>query len=368
MKAETGYLYVIEDLRDGRVYVGSTTHPEQRRSQHFSTRDLPIGKAIQDEGPENFEFILLEQYPKDKLLEREAYWIGALNACQPYGYNVQSSGLSPNPAQTNVDPFYGTLMGRPNTIKTHKSLYKNWIQERVENVSDEALDDWFLIGLIKYWTQEGLKPGTMKSLITLYARYVRWRTGRAVETRQLSSTIGKMQEQGIPKAWSKEEAKKALACARQVDPILYKMMVLTLHSGLRKGEMFGLKWKDLDFLRGRINVCRSYDGPTKNGKPRSIPMSPVVEKLFSGDYTVGSDESPVFQRTCPNSRLGRVATICDVPTLSWHGLRHTFATLGLEAGVSPKLVSHALGHSKLSTTLDIYWNFTRDDLDLGFVP
>jgi integrase len=52
---------------------------------------------------------------------------------------------------------------------------------------------------------------------------------------------------------------------------------------------------------------------------------------------------------------------------TFHTLRHTFATLALEAGRSPKLVSTTLGHASLATTLNIYWNSSGESLDLGFL-
>jgi integrase len=52
---------------------------------------------------------------------------------------------------------------------------------------------------------------------------------------------------------------------------------------------------------------------------------------------------------------------------TFHSLRHTFATLALESGRSPLLVSQALGHAKVSTTLDIYWSVSKEKLDLGFL-
>jgi integrase len=152
------------------------------------------------------------------------------------------------------------------------------------------------------------------------------------------------------------------------------MMVVTLHTGMRRGELFGLKWEDIDFAKKKINIVRSYDGPTKSGKPRSVPMSDSAADVLTSCYNGQDDDEHCFNRCDPNPRLKKLQVYVygtlelKRKTISWHGLRHTFATLALEAGRSPKLVSEMLGHSKVSTTLDLYWNKSGEDLDLGFLP
>jgi integrase len=69
----------------------------------------------------------------------------------------------------------------------------------------------------------------------------------------------------------------------------------------------------------------------------------------------GSPKNPVTEGTtaCPSARRGRIGG-CDVPRIRLHDLRHTFATLALEAGIAPKVVSEILGHSSIAITLDTY--------------
>lgn len=263
--------------------------------------------------------------------------------------------------------FLDSLIGRPNTIKTKRSLFTRHIEPHLPDDAAE-LDLPYVQSMAKSWLSEDLKPGTVRGLIALLKSYIQWKTGKAVDCSSVVRVVSKLQGQAPPKAWTKEEAKKAMDIASKLDQNFYKMLLVTLHTGMRKGELFGLKWGDLDIVGGKIQISRSYCGPTKNGKSRTVPMSDALELLVFNDYTLDKDDEHIFKRCDPNQKLEALCKATGVRLITWHGLRHTFATLALEAGVSPKVVSSALGHSKLSTTLDIYWHLTGEDIDLGFLP
>jgi len=242
--------------------------------------------------------------------------------------------------------------GAPNTKKTSESLFRNWIEPNLQ-VEPEKL--------IAFW-EENLKPETVRKLVSIYKKWYRWKHGKNIEIKRSRANY-------LPKikAWTKEEAEKALSVAKAFDSGLYKMMLVTLHTGIRKGELFGLTWEDVDFLNSRVNVQRSWDGPTKSGRPRSIPMSKEVEEVLLSCYNVG-DTGKCFRACDPNDRLKRICKISEVREISWHSLRHTFATLALEARRSPKEVADVLGHANVSTTLDLYWSSTGRDMNLDFLP
>jgi integrase len=79
-------------------------------------------------------------------------------------------------------------------------------------------------------------------------------------------------------------------------------------------------------------------------------------------------ESKIFEQMNPNPRLRRLLRAANLPTLRFHDLRHTFATMALESGVSPRQVASWLGHSSVNTTLSIYWNLTKDEASVDFLP
>lgn len=155
-------------------------------------------------------------------------------------------------------------------------------------------------------------------------------------------------------------------------PVL--MAVLT---GMRMGEILALKWGDVDFVHNIIkvqrNVVKSYDPESRTermmvGTPktshgfREIPLLPTLRKALrlyggtkpeSGNYIVGNSDKP-RGHTSVRESYSRLLKRNKLPTVNFHGLRHTFATLLVESGGDIKTISVMLGHSTVALTLNLY--------------
>lgn len=262
--------------------------------------------------------------------------------------------------------FVDTITGRPNTIKTKKSLFINWIEPIY---LEELSPGWY----IQYWQENGLKPRTIKSLLSILSEYHTFKTGKTIESHksQLSSVI-RSEQTALLKTLTRPQAAKLIKLCKQNVSDDKLAVLIAIHTGMRKGEVFGLTWGDVDLLRGRIIVQRSYNGPTKNGKSRIIPISSTLEKVLLARMPINSDncieDVKILKQFDPNPYLKALCKKADIPTITFHNLRHTFATLALESGKSPKIVQETLGHSNVSTTLDIYWGSTQERIDLDFLP
>jgi len=278
----------------------------------------------------------------------------------------RDSGSKVRYGKTSVIPFPAfeqTLIGRPNTILTQVSLFRHWVQPYLT----KKLDDKFIPHLVAIWGKEGLKPGTIKGLINVASKYVEFMTGEKPKTRGMVKIMENMVESEI-KCWTKPEAEKALEVCKEEMPWLYLPLLVTLHTGCRRGEFVGLIWSDIDFVKGTIKIQRSYFGPTKTGKPRVIPISNKLALELEKHYIVGQEDQVVYNGGDLNYHIHKLCDLAKVRKISWHGLRHSFATLALEAGVSPRQVQAILGHASLSVTLDLYWNLFSEKVDLGFLP
>ena len=159
------------------------------------------------------------------------------------------------------------------------------------------------------------------------------------------------------------------------DSGVFEMYYVELATGLRRGELLGLKWEDIDLDRGSLRVKRQIariDGEvveaplkTKNAY-RTLPLAEdTIQVLQQQRKKVGGSpwvfSSPVGGPISPDSvlhMLHRVLRRAGLPRVRFHDLRHTFATLALQNGVDVKTVSSMLGHFSAGFTLDTYAHVT----------
>ncbi len=155
---------------------------------------------------------------------------------------------------------------------------------------------------------------------------------------------------------------------------VYEMYYIELSTGLRRGELLGLKREDIDMQQGIIRVRRQVsriDGKvveaplkTKNSY-RAVTISPQAVEVLKAQKAKTNDEyvfpSPNGGPISPdsvNNLLHRVLDRAGIPRVRFHDMRHTFATLALQNGVDIKTVSGMLGHFSAGFTLDTYAHVT----------
>ncbi len=131
---------------------------------------------------------------------------------------------------------------------------------------------------------------------------------------------------------------------------LEPIVIMALHTGMRKGEILGLRWSMLNFGNGAITVEKS-----KSGKCRSIPMHDRVRETLmrlekNGEYVFTKNGGePMKNIRNPFEAAQKRARIC--PRCTFHDLRHTFATRLVENGCDLVSVMQFLGHSQIATTM-----------------
>lgn len=185
------------------------------------------------------------------------------------------------------------------------------------------------------------------------------------------------------RTWTAKQVADFLASVRESD--LYAAYHLAASTGLRRGEVCGLRWKDIDFEAGRLTVERNIvmvaGKPTettpKRGKGRTIAIDAATlevlrdhrTKQLARVYDADPEATPpeevfideFFQPLNPEAlsyRFELAVKASGLPYISLHGLRHTWATLALQAGEHPRIVQERLGHSSIRVTMDIYSHVT----------
>jgi integrase len=135
---------------------------------------------------------------------------------------------------------------------------------------------------------------------------------------------------------------------------LKPVVLLALNTGLRRGELFSLEWRDIDFLHNRLTV---RSAATKGGKSRHIPLNPTSRDTLKRWQKQTSMGGLVFPGK-EGERLNNISTawrklVSDskIEDFTFHDLRHCFATKVLKGGADIVTVSKLLGHSDLKMTL-----------------
>ena len=175
---------------------------------------------------------------------------------------------------------------------------------------------------------------------------------------------------------SSEEQKKLESSLLGSFDLTCAGIFLSLHTGLRIGEICGLAWDDIDLMNGVIHVRHTVarirsdnsagstiliiDSPKTKASKRDIPISsallPVLLKLkaLSGKGFLLTGTSEFIKPRTFEYRYHRILDSCGITSVNFHALRHTFATRCVEAGVDIKSLSEILGHGNASITLNTY--------------
>jgi integrase len=147
---------------------------------------------------------------------------------------------------------------------------------------------------------------------------------------------------------SQEEMTRLLCVA---DDHLRPLLLMALHTGMRRGELFALTWQDIDFKQGIIRVMQS-----KSGKPREVPMTDTLRDTLQ-HLPRRLDSAYVFPGKTGQAlvdikkRFTRTLRDAGIDGFAFHDLRHTFASHLVMAGVDLVSVKEFLGHADLKMTL-----------------
>ena len=284
---------------------------------------------------------------------------------------------------------YAKIKLRPSTFKTSQGFLKNHIKPQIGGIPLADLTSLDLQRFYKHLLDGGRvdrieakkKP---KGLAPKTVRNIHQMIGSAYNLAMEQKLVTRNPTQGcaLPKVEHKEmktlTADQLSAFFQEArDSGVYELYYLDLATGLRRGELLGLKWTDVDLNRGVLKIQRAIS--RQNGKVveaplktknayRTLPLSAdAISVLKMQKCRVGNSEwvfpSPTGGPMSPDSvlhMLQRVLKRAGLPRIRFHDLRHTFATMALQNGVDVKTVSSMLGHYSAGFTLDTYAHVTTD--------
>ena len=282
---------------------------------------------------------------------------------------------------------YAKLKVRPSSHQTYRGYIDNHIRPNIGDIPLEKLTSLDLQKLYKKLLTKGRverleAKGQPKGLSTKTVRNIHQILSSALKLAQEQRIIlaNPAERCALPKVEHREmktlpveQLQSFLREARESG--VFELYYLELATGLRRGELLGLKWEDIDLQKGDLRVRRQIsringevmEAPlkTKNAY-RTLPLAEdTIDVLKEQREKVGSSPwvfpSPNGGPISPDSvlhMLHRVLKRAGLPRVRFHDLRHTFATLALQNGVDIKTVSGMLGHFSAGFTLDTYAHVT----------
>ena len=227
-----------------------------------------------------------------------------------------------------------------NSIKNLKAIFKN---KHLNLITPLLIEDY------KILRSKTVKPATinreMACLRYMYNLAIKWEFTNSNPMKEVK--LYQENNERVRFLSAEEEKKLISCCAEHLKPIV----IFALNTGCRRGEIFNLKWQNLDFTNRLITV-----EDTKNGDPRKIPMNDTVHNLL-----LELNNKRVSDYVFPNFQGGRYTSIkrsfstalkkAGITDFRFHDTRHSFSSNLIMSGVDLVTVKELLGHKSIRMTL-----------------
>lgn len=293
-----------------------------------------------------------------------------------------------------VDAWYEYWMSikektvRFNTCRNHKERYTNDIKPIIGKLLLSEVKPLHCQAIFNAMAEHGYANSTIEQCrITLHNLFEVAKDNDII----LSNPCRKSVKSNIGRTTEKREAltiEEQKALVRLIKNHQFaNQFLFVLQTGLRVGELIGLKWSDIDFKNKTMTIKRTMEyrynlDDWRVGEPKSetgrrvVPLTDeaiailnnqreknaslkVIPLEWKDQVFLGRNGYPK-QNSCYAAALYRLSEKAGVKKTSMHILRHTFATRCIEAGMKPKTLQIILGHSNISITMNLYVHITEE--------
>ena len=265
------------------------------------------------------------------------------------------------------DVLPGTVAA--STEAQYRQVVKDWVAPYVGRMPLAKLGPEHVLRMMRQLEAKGLSPTTVATARKVLRRALRQAEQYGKVARNVAAIVDPPKGAGRPKTddtMTADEADRVLAAA--AGDRLEALAWVVLFLGLRQAEALGLRWEDVDFAHGVLEVA----GTKTKGSNRALPLPAKVAEAWRGhparqrqermaaplwadaDLVFTSTVGTVVDRWRASDWWHKLCERAGVGHRRFHSSRHTAATLMLNNGVPLEVVSKILGHSGLSTTADVY--------------
>jgi integrase len=231
-------------------------------------------------------------------------------------------------------------------------------------LSDLSLDD--VQAYADRLLAAGAQPSTIRNQVMPVRVICRWRRREVTVNPTLGLSLPAVRHARVRIA-DPDEAERLLQALSAADQPLW---ATAMYAGLRRGELMGLRWCDVDLARGVLEVRQAWDpkehqmvAPKSAAGSRRVPIAAALRAFLAplslaapadrDGLVFGSGAAP-FCASSVSERARRAWKQAGLEPICLHDCRHTFASLMIAAGVNAKALSTFMGHANISITLDRY--------------
>lgn len=244
----------------------------------------------------------------------------------------------------------------------------------VKLVSNKKLQDFVLQKFA-----QGYKPKTIKDILVVLKMIIKYgESHHQTPHVEFNIKFPPAKEKQLISTFCRADYKKLLAYVQNNFTFKNLGICICLLSGLRIGEICGLKWQDVNIKESTITINRTIQriySPSPNGKKtkvvigmpktqnsvREVPISSTLSKVLSplkrvvnnNYYIITNAPTPCEPKTY-RDHYNKIIKTLGIQKLKFHAIRHSFATRCIESNCDYKTVSAILGHANISTTLNLY--------------
>lgn len=363
-----------KDLKGRELDKGITQRPDGMYQARFVDR---FGKRRQK---------------KSKKLQELRRWLTDASFVEEHSKLDAANGIVPD---LLVDAWFDYWISikeqtvRPNTVRNYRERYERNIKSVIGNILLTEVKPLHCQRIFSKMAEEGYRTTTIyQTRIALYNMLEFAKENEVIRSnpckKSVKSDVGK--PSSVKEALTVDNQKIFL---ETITGYSYENQYrFVLQTGLRTGELAGLKWEDIDFEKRTLKVERTMEfrhsvGEWRTGPPKSksgyrtIPLTDeavrilkdqkarnrklkVVPIEWKDSVFLCRNGTPVKNSTY-DTALFKACDRAGIPRFSMHVLRHTFATRCIEGGMKPKTLQKILGHSNIGITMNLYVHITEEE-------
>lgn len=296
------------------------------------------------------------------------------------------SGAYIDPSKMKFGDYITNWLENKNDVSmetryTNEGHIRNHIIPELGNIPLQQVNVGHIESMISSLKKKDISPATVRKIFNLVQTSFKSAQRKELINKNpfdlMDSGSKPKHSKGKVDYWTKEEVKQFF---NKLDHRYRMLFILAIYTGMRRGEILGLRWKDVDFERKQLRISNSLrpmqglkNGVKTTSGYRSITISNYVKTELEKQYEMIQEEKKLYGKDYSDNDLvicrpngkpvntssftgfwKRIVKNTDMRYIRFHDLRHTCASLLLSAGVHPKVVQEQLGHSSIRITLDKY--------------